>query len=94
MITYKVMYKYLPEGIHAEVLDFPGAISFGKTIEEARKMISSALVDMAETVLSHGEPLPTPEPMSTNPDSDFEEPIHLLLSVSSRVEFLPQDAVI
>ena len=27
MLTYKAMYKYLDEGVHAEVLDFPGVIS-------------------------------------------------------------------
>ena len=26
MLTYKAMYKYLDEGVHAEVLDFPGVI--------------------------------------------------------------------
>ncbi len=49
MLTYKAMYKYLDEGVHAEVLDFPGVITFGKDLEEARRMLSSALVDMAET---------------------------------------------
>ena len=33
MLTYKAMYKYLDEGVHAEVLDFPGVISFGKNLE-------------------------------------------------------------
>jgi predicted RNase H-like HicB family nuclease len=43
MLTYKAMFKVLPEGIHAEVLDFPGVISFGKTWEEARRLLASAL---------------------------------------------------
>jgi predicted RNase H-like HicB family nuclease len=50
MLTYKAMYKYLDEGVHAEVLDFPGVISFGETLEEARRMLASALVDMAELI--------------------------------------------
>jgi hypothetical protein len=25
MLTYKAMYKFLEHGVHAEVLDFPGA---------------------------------------------------------------------
>ena len=29
MVTYKAMYKYVVGGVHAEVLDFPGTISWG-----------------------------------------------------------------
>jgi predicted RNase H-like HicB family nuclease len=92
MLTYKAMYKYLDEGVHAEVLDFPGAISFGEDLEEARRMLASALVDMAETNLLHGEPLPQPNPQSTDPEADLEEPIHLLLTATSRVAMVPQGA--
>jgi predicted RNase H-like HicB family nuclease len=79
------MYKFLDEGVHAEVLDFPGAISFGKDFEDARRMLSSALVDMAETNLSLGEPLPQPNPAVTDAEADIEEPIHLLLSAAAHV---------
>jgi predicted RNase H-like HicB family nuclease len=58
MLTYKAMYKFLKDGVHAEVLDFPGAISFGADLEEARRLVASALVDMAETNLALGEGLP------------------------------------
>jgi predicted RNase H-like HicB family nuclease len=92
MLTYKAMYKYLDEGVHAEVLDFPGVITFGKDLQEARRMLASALVDMAETNLLRGEPLPHPDPTCTDPDADIEEPIHLLLSAASRVTFIPQSA--
>jgi predicted RNase H-like HicB family nuclease len=90
MLTYKAMYKYLDEGVHAEVLDFPGVITFGENLEEARRMLASALVDMAETHLLHGEPLPCPNPTCTDPDADIEEPIHLLLTAASRVALVPQ----
>ena len=91
VLTYKAMYKNVDGGIHAEVLDFPGAISFGTSLDEARRMLASAsLVDMAETNLSRGEPLPQPDPMSTNPEADLEEPIHLLLTAASRVAHVPQ----
>ena len=82
MLTYKAMYKFLDEGVHAEVLDFPGAITFGKDLEDARRMLASALVDMAETNLLMGEALPRPDPNCTNPEADLEEPIHLLLSAA------------
>jgi predicted RNase H-like HicB family nuclease len=84
------MYKYLDEGVHAEVLDFPGVITFGENLEEARRMLASALVDMAETNLLHGEPLPCPDPTCSDLDADIEEPIHLLLTAASRIAFVPQ----
>jgi predicted RNase H-like HicB family nuclease len=93
MLTYKAMYKFLGEWVHAEVLDFPGAITCGATLEEARRLLAGALVDMAETNLLLGEPLPRPDPSCTDPDADLEEPIHLLLTASSRVEVIPKDAV-
>jgi hypothetical protein len=40
------MYRYLDEAVHTEVLDYPGVISLGATLEEARRMLASALVDM------------------------------------------------
>jgi predicted RNase H-like HicB family nuclease len=90
MLTYKAMYKYLDEGVHPEVLDFPGVISFAEDLEKARRMLASALVDMAETNLLRGEPLPHPNPTCSDPDADIEEPIHLLLTASSRVVLVPQ----
>jgi predicted RNase H-like HicB family nuclease len=91
MITYRAMYRILDDGVHAEVLDFPGVISCGKDLEEAREYLRSALVDMAETSLAHGEPLPKPNPAATDPESDLEEPIHLLLTAASRVMEMRQD---
>ncbi len=91
MLTYKAMYKYLDEGVHAEVLDFPGVITWGIDLEEARRLLASALVDMAETSLIYGEPLPQPNPTCTDPDADLEEPIYLLLKAASRVDLVPQD---
>jgi predicted RNase H-like HicB family nuclease len=93
MLTYKAMYKFLNEGVHAEVIDFPGVITCGASMDEARRLLASALVDMAETNLLAGEPLPTPDPACTDPESDLEEPIHLLLSAASHVRVVPQDTV-
>ena len=90
MLTYKAMYKFVQGAVHAEVLDFPGAISSGATLDEAREQLGSALVDMAETHLLNGEPLPRPDPASNDPESDLEEPIHLLLSASNRVAVTPK----
>ncbi len=90
MLTYKVLYKFLDHGVHAEVLDFPGTITCGATLEEARRLQASALADMAETNLLRGEPLPQPDPSLTDPEADLEEPIHLLLTAASHVRIVPQ----
>jgi predicted RNase H-like HicB family nuclease len=93
MLTYKAMYKFLEHGVHAEVLDFPGTITAGDTLQEARRLLASALVDMAETALLHGESLPLPDSLCTDPEADLEEPIHLLLTAASHIRVVPQTAV-
>ncbi len=85
MLTYKAMYKFLEGAVHGEVLDFPGAITAGKDLDEARVLLRSALVDMAETHILHGEPLPIPDPKISEPDADLEEPIHLLLTAAQSI---------
>jgi predicted RNase H-like HicB family nuclease len=77
MVTYKAMYKHLDSGVHGEVIDFPGVITWGMDLESARRLLASALIDMAETNLLYGEPLPQPDPSTTDPGADFEEPITL-----------------
>jgi predicted RNase H-like HicB family nuclease len=92
MLTYKAMYKYVHGGVHAEILDFPGVISFGADLAEARRMLASALVDMAETNLLQGEALPRPNPGQSDDEADIEEPIHLLLKAATRVTVEPDPA--
>ena len=77
MLTYRAMYKFLDDGVHAEALDFPGAITWGADLEQARRLLASALVDMAETNLMAGEPLPLPNPDASDPEADLEEPVYL-----------------
>ena len=79
MLVYKAMYKFLDDGVHAEVLDFPGVISWGPDLNEARRLLSSALVDMAELNLERGESLPQANAAATDPDSDLEEPLYLVV---------------
>jgi predicted RNase H-like HicB family nuclease len=93
MLVYKAMYKFLDAGVHAEVLDFPGVITSGDNLDDARRMLASALVDMAETNLLHGEPLPQPDPFVTDSDADLEEPIHLLLKAATHIVLTPQGVV-
>ncbi len=92
MITYRAMYKYLDDGVHAEVLDFPGAMTSGRDLDDARRLLRSALADMAEEALRRGEALPHPNPSATDTESDLEEPIYLLLHAASHVIEVAQDA--
>lgn len=90
MLTYKATYKFLDDGVHGEILDFPGVITCGKDLSEARRLLASALVDMAETNLLLGESLPTPNLSITDEESDLEEPIHLILNAASQVKIVPE----
>jgi predicted RNase H-like HicB family nuclease len=92
MFTYKASFVEIPEGFHAEVVDFPGVITFGKDLDDARRSLASALEDMAETNVLLGEALPLPDPSRTNPDADIEEPIYLLLTAANRVTIVPEAA--
>jgi predicted RNase H-like HicB family nuclease len=93
MLTYKAMYKFLDQGVHAQVLDFLGTVTFGENLEDARRSLASTLLDTAETSLLRGEPLPQPDPSCTDPEGDLEEPIHSLLIAASRVQVVPQASV-
>jgi predicted RNase H-like HicB family nuclease len=91
MLTYKAIYKFLDDGtVHGEVLDFPGVITCGKDLTEARRLLSGALVDMAETNLSLGEALPLPDVNLTDADADLEEPIYLILNASPQIKIVPE----
>ena len=61
MLTYKAAYQLVDGIFLAEVLDFPGTVSFGYSLEEARGNLAGALMDMAETNLLQGEALPLPD---------------------------------
>jgi predicted RNase H-like HicB family nuclease len=90
MITYKAMYKFLPDGVHGEVMDFPGAITCGANLEETRRLLAGALEDMAEVTLLQGESLPYPDPTATDAEADLEEPIYLILRGASRVRVIAE----
>lgn len=90
MLTYKAMYKFPEDGVHGEVLDFAGVITCGKDLNETRRLLASALVDMAETNLSLGEPLPIPDSSFADSEADLEEPVHLVLSATNRIKIMPE----
>ncbi|MBL8259468.1 MAG: hypothetical protein JNM60_06655 [Candidatus Competibacteraceae bacterium] len=51
MLAYKTIYQFVDGGIHAEVLDFPVALTRAETLPEARQLLASALVEMAASRL-------------------------------------------
>ena len=73
----------------AQALDFPGAVTQGKDLDDAREMLQSALVDLAEVLIDQGKPLPKPDPSVSDPDAEIEEPIYLLLEAASQVKVVP-----
>ena len=81
MLVYKTAYRWEEGVCLGEVLDFPGTLSFGYSLDEARANLAGALRDMAETNLLRGEPLPTPDPRRSDPQAELEEPIYLVLQV-------------
>ena len=85
MLTYKSAYKFTEGVFLGEVLDFPGTVSYGQTLDEARRNLAGALQDMAETNLLRGEPLPVPDPERTDPDAELEEPIHLVIQAGQNL---------
>ncbi len=91
MLTYKAMYKFLDDGVHGEILDFPGALTCGKDLAEARRLLSGALVDMAETTLLEGESLPAPNSLLSDEESDLEEPIYLILNASTKIRVVAEE---
>jgi predicted RNase H-like HicB family nuclease len=86
MLIYKSAYRWEENVCLGEVLDFPGTVSFGRTLDEARTNLAGALRDMAETNLLRGEPLPLPDPACTDVQSELEEPIYLLLQTGQNLD--------
>jgi predicted RNase H-like HicB family nuclease len=85
MLIYKSAYRWEDGVCLGEVLDFPGAVSFGHTLDEARENLAGALRDMAETNLLRGEPLPLPNPSRTDSQADLDEPIYLVLQAGQQI---------
>ena len=93
MLQYKAGYKFVGGGVHGQVVDFPAVITCASDLTEARRLLATALLDVAETRLELGQSLPTPNPSVTDPDMDFEEPIYLHLTASSEVAETPAGEV-
>ena len=53
------------EMVVAEALDFPGAVTQGFDLADARLIIASAMEDLVRCLLEECRPLPTPDPDAT-----------------------------
>lgn len=93
MIRYKAGYKFVTTGVHAQVLDFPAAITCAADLDAARQLLAVALADVAEAAVEAGEPLPRPDPSISDPEMDIEEPIFLHLLASTEVREVPAGAM-
>jgi predicted RNase H-like HicB family nuclease len=80
MLRYHIAF-YLPkapgEMVVAEALDFPGAVTQGFDLQDARLMIASALEDLAELLLQEGRPLPVPSEEAHSSEADLIELVPL-----------------
>ena len=78
MLRYKAGFiKYVEGGVHAQVMDFPAAITCTRDLDEPRRLLGVALVDAAEAAVESGQALPVPNPEVFDPEMDIEEPIRL-----------------
>ena len=78
MLEYHTAYYPIEDGwFMVRVLDFPGVISQGRTIDQARRMIKDALCLMAEHRLEQGETLPKPNPRARDKKAMLVETIRL-----------------
>ena len=92
MLTYKAMYKFLEQGVHGEVLDFPGANSQGRTLNSARRMIRDAMRLMVDWHFDDGKPLPRPNRKAADRKAIANETIPILVlcgGVSTRLTERP-----
>ncbi len=77
MLQYKAGFKFVEGGVHAQVLDFPAAITCADSLPEARELLAIALIDVAEAYIQVDEPWPLPDPLISDGQMDMEEPIYL-----------------
>jgi predicted RNase H-like HicB family nuclease len=86
MLRYHVAF-YLPnatgEMVVAEALDFPGAVTQGFDLPDARLMIASAMEDLAQSFLEEGKPLPIPNSGAAASDAGLVELVPLSVPVGS-----------
>ena len=86
MLRYHIAF-HLPravgEMVVAEALDFPGAVTQGFDLPDARLMIASAMEDLAQSLVEQGKPLPIPNAEAAASDADLIELVPLSVHVGT-----------
>jgi predicted RNase H-like HicB family nuclease len=80
MPKYHAAYYPIEDGWYtAKVLDFPGAVSQGKTLRSARRMIRDSLKGLARFVVEKCQPLPRPDLGAKDPAAVLVETVALTI---------------
>jgi predicted RNase H-like HicB family nuclease len=78
MLEYHAAYYQIEDGWYlAKVLDFPGAVSQGRSLKSAQRMIRDSLRGLAQFIVEKGEVLPKPNPKAKDDAATFNEKILL-----------------
>lgn len=86
MLEYHAAYHKVEDGWYlAEVMDFPGVVSQGRTLRSARRMIRDALRLMVECYVDEGKALPRPNSKAkpTEGKPAFKESISLSIKAKT-----------
>ena len=86
MLRYHVAFylTHAPgEMVVAEALDFPGAVTQGFDLQDARLMIACPR-NLAQLLLEEGRPLPVPSEDAHSPDADLVELVPLSVHAGTR----------
>lgn len=61
-LSYRILLRKEPEGGYTAIVPaLPGCVTYGETIEEAIEMAKEAIELYVESLLEHGEEIPTEE---------------------------------
>ena len=84
MLEYHAAYFKIEDGWYmAQVLDFPGVVTQGRTLNSARRMVRDTLRDMAEWYMEDGKPLPRPNSKASAKRAAFRERIRLRVQLQA-----------
>lgn len=62
IFNYNAMFKKEPEGGYTvKIPSLPGCVTYGKTLEAAKKMAADAIQAYISSLRKHGEPIPSDE---------------------------------
>jgi predicted RNase H-like HicB family nuclease len=82
MLEYHAAYYAIEDGWYiAQVLDFPGVVTQGKTLASARRMLRDALREMIQWSIEDGRALPRPNAKIKDRKAELREPVRVVVRV-------------